>query len=144
MRLVEKLRTNELDGIVCVNMFGEGFNLPSLKIAAVRRPRHKSLAITLPFIGRFARTGQQNIGGATFLAEPISSGAEIDELYEAGAIWRDIVQNLGAGRVEAEMQTREVLDSFEIDAVRIWMTFRSIQCGPTFTRKCLRRLTALT
>jgi superfamily II DNA or RNA helicase len=114
-RIVEKLRSQELDGIVCVNMFGEGFNLPNLKIAAVHSP-HKSLAITLQFIGRFARTGQQNIGGATFLAEPISSGAEIDELYEAGAIWRDIVQNLGAGRVEAEMQTREVLDSFQIDA----------------------------
>ena len=114
-RIVEKLRSNDLDGIVCVNMFGEGFNLPNLKIAAVHSP-HKSLAITLQFIGRFARTGQHNIGGATFLAEPISSGAEIDELYEAGAIWRDIVQNLGAGRVEAEMQTREVLDSFEIDA----------------------------
>ena len=110
-RTVEKLRSNELDGIVCVNMFGEGFNLPNLKIAAVHSP-HKSLAITLQFIGRFARTGQQNIGGATFLAEPISSGAEIDELYEAGAIWRDIVQNLGAGRVDAEMHTREVLDSF--------------------------------
>lgn len=114
-RIVEKLRSQELDGIVCVNMFGEGFNLPNLKIAAVHSP-HKSLAITLQFIGRFARTGQQNIGGATFLAEPISSGAEIDELYEAGAIWRNIVQNLGAGRVEAEVQTREVLDSFQIDA----------------------------
>lgn len=114
-RTVEKLRSNELDGIVCVNMFGEGFNLPNLKIAAVHSP-HKSLAITLQFIGRFARTGQQNIGGATFLAEPISSGAEIDELYEAGAIWRDIVQNLGAGRVDEEMHTREVLDSFQIDA----------------------------
>jgi superfamily II DNA or RNA helicase len=114
-RIVERLRSKELDGIVCVNMFGEGFNLPNLKIAAVHSP-HKSLAITLQFIGRFARTGQQDIGGATFLAEPISSGAEIDELYEAGAIWRDIVQNLGAGRVEEEMHTREVLDSFQIDA----------------------------
>jgi len=72
-RIVGKLRSNELDGIVCVNMFGEGFNLPNLKIAAVHSP-HKSLAITLQFIGRFARTGQANIGGATFLAEPTSSG----------------------------------------------------------------------
>ena len=114
-RIVEKLRSNELDGIVCVNMFGEGFNLPNLKIAAVHSP-HKSLAITLQFIGRFARTGQQNIGGATFLAEPISSGAEIDELYEAGAIWRDIVQNLGAGRVERKCRRARCWTAFEIDA----------------------------
>ncbi len=112
-RVIAKLRADELDGIVCVNMFGEGFNLPNLKIAAIHSP-HKSLAITLQFIGRFARTGQADIGGATFLAEPTSSIQEIDELYEAGAVWRDIVQNLAAGRVEEEMHTREVLDSFAI------------------------------
>jgi hypothetical protein len=133
-RIVKKLRSNELDGIVCVNMFGEGFNLPNLKIAAVHSP-HKSLAITLQFIGRFARTGQQNIGSATFLAEPISSGAEIDELYEAGAIWRDIVQNLGAGRVEEEMHTREVLDSFQIDASPDMSDFSLYTVRPYFHAK---------
>jgi putative DNA primase/helicase len=56
-RIVAKLRNDELHGIVCVNMFGEGFNLPNLKIAAVHSP-HKSLAVTLQFIGRFARAGQ--------------------------------------------------------------------------------------
>ena len=47
-RVIERLRADELDGIVCVNMFGEGFNLPSLKIAAIHSP-HKSLAITLQY-----------------------------------------------------------------------------------------------
>jgi superfamily II DNA or RNA helicase len=130
-RIVSKLRTNELDGIVCVNMFGEGFNLPNLKIAAVHSP-HKSLAITLQFIGRFARTGQQNIGGATFLAEPVSSSEELGQLYEARAIWRDIVHNLGAGRVEAEVHTREVLDSFEIDAAPDMEDFSLYSLKPYF------------
>ena len=133
-RIVEKLRAEELDGIICVNMFGEGFNLPSLKIAAVHSP-HKSLAITLQFIGRFARTGQQNIGGATFLAEPITSGAEIDELYEAGAIWRYIIQNLGAGRVAAEMRTREVMDSFEVESSPDMSDFSLYTVRPYFHAK---------
>lgn len=133
-RIVEKLKKDELDGIVCVNMFGEGFNLPNLKIAAIHSP-HKSLAITLQFIGRFARTGQQNIGGATFLAEPISSGAEIDELYEAGAIWREIVQNLGAGRVEAEIHKRDVLDSFAIEASPDMSDFSLYTVRPYFHAK---------
>jgi len=47
-----------------------------------------SLAVTLQVIGRSARTGQANIGGATFLAEPAGSGSEIAELYETGAVWR--------------------------------------------------------
>jgi len=130
-RIIAKLKVNELDGIVCVNMFGEGFNLPNLKIAAIHSP-HKSLAITLQFIGRFARTGQPNIGGATFLAEPTSSGEEIDELYDAGAVWRDIVQNLGAGRVEEEMRTREVLDSFQVDAAPDMEDFSLYTVRPYF------------
>lgn len=130
-RVIAKLRTNEIDGIVCVNMFGEGFNLPNLKIAAIHSP-HKSLAITLQFIGRFARTGQAGIGGATFLAEPTSSSEEIDELYEAGAVWRDIVQNLAAGRVEEEMHTREVIDSFAIDAAPDMEDFSLYTVQPYF------------
>jgi superfamily II DNA or RNA helicase len=108
--VLKKLTDGSLDGIVCVNMFGEGFNLPRLKIAAIHSP-HKSLAVTLQFIGRFARTGQ-GIGAATFLAEPTSSSEELSELYEAGAIWREIVQNLAAGRIAEEQHTREVIESF--------------------------------
>lgn len=130
-RVVAKLKSNELDGIVCVNMFGEGFNLPNLKIAAVHSP-HKSLAITLQFIGRFARTGQEHIGGATFLAEPISSSEELGQLYEAGAVWRDIVQNLGASRIEAEVHTRDVLDSFQIDAAPDMDDFSLYSLKPYF------------
>jgi superfamily II DNA or RNA helicase len=133
-RIIGKLQGGELDGIVCVNMFGEGFNLPNLKIAAVHSP-HKSLAVTLQFIGRFARTGQANIGGATFLAEPASSGGEIDELYETGAVWRTIVQNLGAARVEEEVQTREVLDSFEVEAVPDMADFSLYTVRPYFHAK---------
>src|SRR5260370_12788738 len=107
-RVIAKLRADELDGIVCVNMFGEGFNLPILKIAAIHSP-NKSLAITLQFIGRFARTGQADIGGATFLAEPTSSIQEIDELYEAGAGFPDIFQKIPSGAVREKMHTPEGL-----------------------------------
>ena len=40
--------------VVCVDMLGEGFDLPQLKVAAIH-DLHKSLAVTLQFIGRFAR-----------------------------------------------------------------------------------------
>ena len=142
-RVVNKLRTFELDGIVCVNMFGEGFNLPNLKIAAIHSP-HKSLALTLQFIGRFARTGQANIGGATFLAEPTSSSVEIDQLYEEGAVWRDIVQNLSAGRVEEVRRTREVIDSFTVDAAPDMEDFSLYTVEPYFHVKIFLRRTALT
>jgi superfamily II DNA or RNA helicase len=138
-RVITKLRANEIDGIICVNMFGEGFNLPNLKIAAIHSP-HKSLAITLQFIGRFARTGQAGIGGATFLAEPTSSSEELEELYEAGAVWREIVQNLAAGRVEEEMRTREVIESFAIESAPDMEDFSLYNVQPYFHVKIFSAL----
>ena len=48
-------------------MLGEGYDFPNLKIAAVHAT-HKSLASTLQFIGRFARTNAEKIGKAKFIA----------------------------------------------------------------------------
>ncbi len=131
--IISKLRNDELQGIVCVNMFGK-INLPNLKIAAIHSP-HKSLAVTLQFIGRFARAGQADIGRATFLAEPISSQAEIGELYETGAIWRDVVENLAGARLQTELHTREVLDSFAIEAAPDMNDFSLYTVRPYFHAK---------
>ncbi len=53
-----------------------------------------------------------------FFAIPSEIEIEAEKLYDARAIWQDIVQNLSATRVHQEAQTREVLESFTpIDAV---------------------------
>jgi hypothetical protein len=132
--IIQELNAGMVDGIVCVNMFGEGFNLPRLKIAAVHSP-HRSLAVTLQFIGRFARAGMPGIGSATFLAEPTESSEELGELYETGAVWRDIVRNLAEARVEAEVRTREILDSFDIEATPDMDDFSLYTIRPYFHAK---------
>ena len=60
---IAALEAGTLDGIICVNMLGEGFNFPRLTIAAIHAP-HRSLEVTLQFIGRFARTNATDIGEA--------------------------------------------------------------------------------
>jgi superfamily II DNA or RNA helicase len=109
--VVDELTAGTLDGIVCVNMLGEGFNFPSLKIAAIHSP-HRSLSVTLQFIGRFARTAGIDLGPATFLAIPSEIEIEAERLYDTRAIWQEMVQNLSATRVHQEAETREVLESF--------------------------------
>ena len=51
--------------VVCVDMLGEGFDLPALKVAAIH-DAHKSLGVTLQFVGRFApgrrRADRQSVG----------------------------------------------------------------------------------
>lgn len=110
-KTIEQLRSGELDGIVCVDMLGEGFDLPILKVAALHSP-HKSLAITLQFIGRFARTTAENLGRATFFA--LASDMEIErvKLYSEGAVWEEIIPNLSGRRVEEEESVRETLSTF--------------------------------
>jgi len=110
-RTIEHLRDGTLDGIVCVDMLGEGFDLPILKIAALHSP-HKSLAVTLQFIGRFARTTGEKLGTATFFA--LASDMEIEKvkLYREGAVWEEIIPNLSGRRVREEENIREILSTF--------------------------------
>jgi superfamily II DNA or RNA helicase len=110
--VIKNLSEGDLDGIVCVDMMGEGFDFPSLKIAAIHSP-HKSLAVTLQFVGRFARTSGSNLGPAKFIAVPSEIKIESERLYKSGAIWQEMIANLSSIRVEKESTVREALDSFE-------------------------------
>ena len=110
---LENLKSRELDGIICVDMLGEGYDFPNLKIAAVHVP-HKSLASTLQFIGRFARTNADNIGSAKFIAVD-NEELEIEKkkLYSRDAIWQDLIVEMSDERNSRELVNREFYKSFE-------------------------------
>lgn len=118
-KTIVKLKNQELDGIICVDMLGEGFDFPNLKIAAIHSPK-KSLANTLQFIGRFARTNAENIGEAKFLAIPSDIEIGKKKLYEEGAIWNEIIKNLSENVIDEEDETKRVLDSFENEDTEVY------------------------
>lgn len=111
-KVIDKLRAGELDGVICVNMMGEGFDLPRLKIAALHSP-HRSLAVTLQFIGRFARTTGTDTGPATFLAVPSEIQIDAARLYQPGAEWNELVEEAAARTIEEEGAIREALEAFD-------------------------------
>lgn len=113
-KVMHDLEEGKLDGVICVDMFGEGVDFPKLKIASLHAP-HKSLAVTLQFVGRFARTNAQDIGKARFIAVPQEIDAEVRELYRSGASWEELVANLADARVEEEASVRQGLASFETE-----------------------------
>lgn len=115
-KTIDKLKAGELDGIICVDMLGEGFDFPNLKIAAIHSPK-KSLANTLQFIGRFARTNAENIGEAKFLAVPNDIEIGKRKLYAEGAIWNNIIKNLSQEVIEEEDEIKTVLDTFDKEIV---------------------------
>lgn len=97
--------------VVCVDMLGEGFDLPNLKIAALH-DTHKSLAITLQFIGRFTRKGGGGeIGEATVVANIADPSAEtkLANLYAEGADWDRLIQRLSEERISTELRLQEVV-----------------------------------
>lgn len=116
LKTINRLKAGELDGIICVDMLGEGFDFPNLKIAAIHSPK-KSLANTLQFIGRFARTNADDIGEAKFLAAPNDIEIGKRRLYEEGAIWNDIIKNLSEETITEEDEIKTVLDTFEKEKI---------------------------
>ncbi len=98
--------------IVCVDMLGEGFDLPDLKIAALH-DKHRSEAITIQFVGRFTRV-RQDLGDATIIAN-VSIGdvsERLRALYAEDADWNHILSVTGAARTERERKREEIYTGF--------------------------------
>jgi superfamily II DNA or RNA helicase len=112
-RTIGELRSGTLDGIICVEMLGEGFDFPNLKIAAIHEP-HKSLASTLQFIGRFARTNGSNVGEATFIAmNDESLRIENRALFSSDSVWQNMIIDLSESRINSDSDNVEVIKQFE-------------------------------
>ena len=111
---IEAIKRGEHSIIVCVNMLGEGFDLPNLKIAAIHDER-QSLPITLQFIGRFTRTSYDQLGNASFITNiaypPIHE--ELDQLYAGNSDWNLLLPRLSANATEKELNIKEFLENFD-------------------------------
>lgn len=110
--VLRRLRSRESRIVVCVDMLGEGFDLPELKIAALH-DMHRGLAITLQFIGRFTRTSN-TIGRATAIANIADARVEesLRELYAQNADWNAILQRLSEAATGREVRRSEFLSGF--------------------------------
>ncbi len=109
---VEELKAGRSKIAICVNMLGEGFDLPSLKVAAVH-DMHRSLAILLQFTGRFTRVAGKNIGDATVvanIADTRVSGA-LERLYSEDADWNKLLSELSSNAAQEHAELVEFLQS---------------------------------
>ncbi len=101
--------------VICVDMLGEGYDLPNLKIAAIH-DYHKSLAITLQFIGRFTRSSQsEKINDASVIvniADPSTEEA-LKKLYAQDADWDVVLRRLSENRIEREIELQDIVDSLK-------------------------------
>lgn len=96
---------------VCVDMLGEGFDLPNLKVAALHDP-HKSLAVILQFTGRFTRSAGIGIGDATVIANigDVQVAAALERLYSEDADWNALLSEFSSDAVRAHAELVEFLN----------------------------------
>lgn len=109
---IEQLRTRTSRIVVCVDMFGEGFDLPELKVAALHAV-HKSLAVTLQFTGRFTRI-QENVGEATVVANTADVHVEeaLQALYGEDPDWNILLRQLSEEATGEQVLRSEFLQGF--------------------------------
>ncbi|MFY3791652.1 DEAD/DEAH box helicase [Ureibacillus sp. MALMAid1270] len=105
--------------VVCVDMFGEGIDIPTLKIAAIH-DKYKSLPITLQFIGRFARTSGNNLGNAKLITNVAMDDLKesIEELYQQDSDWNQLLNTHSHQAINQEIKLSEFIGKFKKDHVK--------------------------
>ncbi|MES2838853.1 MAG: DEAD/DEAH box helicase family protein [Pseudomonadota bacterium] len=100
--------------VVCVDMLGEGFDLPELKIAAFHDIR-KSLAVTLQLAGRFTRA-RGDLGDPVFIANIalVDVRDELRKLYSQDPDWNSLLPELSTAAIEAEQISQEFFRGFGV------------------------------
>jgi superfamily II DNA or RNA helicase len=107
-----RLISGELDGIVCVDMFGEGYDFPKLKIAALHAP-HRSLVPIIQFIGRFARI-DTTTGQATLIA-PLSRVRDATSaLLREGVDLAQVIDQVAHDELEGDAAERAILEQLPV------------------------------
>jgi superfamily II DNA or RNA helicase len=98
--------------VVCVDMLGEGFDLPELKIAAFHDIR-KTLAVTLQLAGRFTRS-RSDLGNATFIANTadVNVQEELRKLYTRDPDWNALLPQLSDTMIGEQVSLQEFLKGF--------------------------------
>lgn len=98
--------------VVCVDMLGEGFDMPELKIAALHDLR-KSLAVTLQVAGRFTRA-RPDLGDPVFIANTadVNLNEELRALYSQDPDWNQLLPNLSEGAIGQEVQAQQFIGGF--------------------------------
>ncbi|MDP3230266.1 MAG: DEAD/DEAH box helicase family protein [Acidovorax sp.] len=107
-----KLRSGGSRIVVCVDMLGEGFDMPELKIAAFHDLR-KSLAVTLQLAGRFTRA-RSDLGDPVFIANTASVDLteELEKLYSQDPDWNELLPELSEAAIADEVGAQDFMAGF--------------------------------
>lgn len=119
---IESLKTLKSQIVICVDMFGEGIDIPNLKIAAIH-DKYQSLPITLQFIGRIART-KSGLGDASVITNIANETLKetLSDLYSQDSDWNSLLADKSEKAIGREVTLQELEKGFRgsgIDGISI-------------------------
>lgn len=116
---MKEVRARRSRIVVCVDMLGEGFDLPQLKIAAIHHPR-LSLAPTLQFAGRFARVAP-GTGDACVITSRTERlfDTRLSRLYGEDSDWNAVVAELSEAAILDQERVSEFDDNFGATGAKV-------------------------
>lgn len=101
--------------VLCVDMLGEGFDLPSLKVAAIHDIK-KGLGPMIQLIGRFTRS-RSDVGQATFFIprDPENIHCPIRMLVQEDPDWNTILHEITENKTRSVEEQEEFEASFRLE-----------------------------
>ncbi|WP_379138304.1 DEAD/DEAH box helicase [Paenibacillus sp. sgz500958] len=111
-KIIDRINNRDSRIVVCVDMLGEGYDLPQLKIAALH-DTHKSLAVLLQFIGRFTRSSGGRLGNATVIANIANQQVteSLERLYSEDADWNILLNEYASASVKEHAEMVNFLEN---------------------------------
>lgn len=121
-RILEQVTSGSLLGFACVGSLTEGFDFPTLKVAAYHAP-HRSLQPTLQFLGRLSRV--TTITGE-LIADPRDLSRDTAVLYRGDDAWSRLLPQIVDSAVAREQDTRRFLDEAQQETGTLRLPWLSV------------------
>ncbi|WP_426276196.1 DEAD/DEAH box helicase [Chryseobacterium sp. S-02] len=114
--------------IVCVDMLGEGYDLPTLKVCALHEI-HKNITTSIQFFGRFTRSSTQKVGNATIIANIGDNNLKdnlLRKLYAKDADWNKILKVSNEGILAELNKEEDFFQKFDEEGIPYQIPLRNI------------------
>ena len=128
-RRIAEVRAGQVHGVAFVGVLGEGFDCPELKVGAYH-DKHKSLPITLQFLGRLSRVCPE-AGPPQVVAAVETLRSDTWALWRRDSDWTWIVPEFAEAATEDVERRKELLAGME-DFPRGEVSLNDVAIRPSF------------
>lgn len=126
---IAEVRAGDVDGVAFVGVLGEGFDCPQLKVGAYH-DKHKSLPVTLQFLGRLSRVCEE-AGPPQVVAAVETLRGDTWALWRRDSDWSRIIPKFADAATDDVARRKELLADME-DFPRGEVSLNDVAIRPSF------------